>query len=572
MKPKKSSSGLIFPSVNSSSEEVSLIKQKLRDVGFSDADQAWLVQVLARPDCFGDPKDVSVFRDEFIDLFELVLPGVVKVLDEPVQTETDRQRRLALLFSFLLGFGPIYSQVVVPNDKLQKSNGAWHFPAWVGEFQEQAKFCASSLDWHKLNEIRSSHQFLFYDLVPFLFPKGLPLDQVIELNSNDFKDPKSLEFWLIWRFNDNPKRCEIVRLDALLLAFSDFPEIVFGEKILGLLNAIGYALTLALGSGAAPNEEWQLVAKELLPFLELLNQREPELNQGRSVLIKAWWNMSKTIYGRSMGGLESELPEDLRNRLVESASKHLGTLRKVLRDTPKVFKDEDWPGAPVSDFYEDAFYVLLTLASPWKRLKPLLLAFAEMTVQAVTSDLRPWPDHERKPPPHSYSYIPMWIEISMYPQNLRTELAKDPHLQGLREQFAKFCLERLKTKKSGTNSRNEDLVEPRPAWRQCYVQALTALRVNPGGRAHRTLFWTSNNDPDETVRDLAKIAHRQIRHLDRGKPNLDVGGSPRRPLVYAFWWLRQAHLLTLEIPIDQKGALRTRRQHLHRTQEKDDRL
>ena len=83
----------------------------------------------------------------------------------------------------------------------------------------------------------------------------------------------------------------------------------------------------------------------------------------------------------------------------------------------------------------------------------------------------------------------------MYPQNLQDELASDPHLLRLREEFAKFCLGRLKTKKSDTKPDNsasypahDDFVESRPLWRQCYVQSLTVLRVNPGGRAHKTLF------------------------------------------------------------------------------------
>ena len=111
----------------------------------------------------------------------------------------------------------------------------------------------------------------------------------------------------------------------------------------------------------------------------------------------------------------------------------------------------------------------------------------------------------------------------MYPQNLQKELEQDPHLRELREEFAKFCLERLmtKTKDKNTQYANEDSVEPRPAWRQCYVQALKALRVNPGGRGHRILFWLLDNDPDEQVRELSKKAHKQVRHLDRNKPNLD---------------------------------------------------
>ena len=196
---------------------------------------------------------------------------------------------------------------------------------------------------------------------------------------------------------------------------------------------------------------------------------------------------------------------------------------------------------------------------------------------AVTSDLRVWPEFGGELLPDPYSRVARWIAIGMYPEHLREERERDPHLQELREEFAKFCLERLRTKKErrekskGSDYTNEDFVEPRPAWRRYYVQALAALRVNPGGRAHRTLFWLLNNDPDDEVKELAKKAHKRVRHLDRNKPNLDEGSSPRRPLFEAFWWLRHAHLETLGIKIDHEGATRTRESELRRTREKDDR-
>ena len=586
-------SDLIFPD----DSEIHPIKQCLQDAGFSSADQTWLIRVFERPDCFGGSSSDAIFKDEFAKYFEDVLPEVVKELGESDQTEEDRQLRLSLLFSFLLGFGPIHSPGVRPNDKLDISNEDSHIPEWVGAFQRHAKFCAKRLDWHKLLEISDSDSgdfFLFYDLIPFLFPQGVPLEQVVNLDwlnpsqregwsNNDFSDPKQLEFWFIWRFRDNAERCDIINLNTLLQAFSDFPEDVLGDKILGLLHAIGYAMNIGSALGKerldALNDGWRVVARELIPFMELLDEREPELSRERASLLKAWWQLSVVIYYRSMGGMESDLSDELRNRLVASAAKHMGMLRKVLRETPEDFAGEDSAGAPVSDFYDKAFKVLLIFSAPWKCLKALLLAFTEMRVPAVASDLRSWPESEREAPPHPYNQVPMWIGIAMYPQNLRDEMKRDPHLQRLREEFAKFCLERLKTKKIDTNRRknvsdyaDEDFVEPRRIWRQCYVQAVTALRVNPGGRAHRTLFWLSKNDPDKNVREYAQKTHRQIRHLNRNKPNLERGASPRRPLFEAFWWLRQAHRLMLGKNIDQAGAMRTRRTELHRTREKDDRL
>ena len=571
-KAKKGRSGLVDFPEDSKHLDVAQIENCLRDAGFSSDDQAWLLRVFARPDCFGSSASDAVFKDHFVDSFERVLPRIVENIDAK-----DRQTRLALLFSFMLNCGPVYySEELRP-----RINGPW-----VHEFRQHAAFCAKKLDWHRLNEMKDSSSFLFADLIRFLFPKDLPLTQIVNLStldpvrrrgwsSSDFRDSKELEFWLIWRFRNNAEHCSTVSLHTLLPAFADLPADILGEKILGLLNAIHCAMSLSVSSKErldALNDGWRVVARELIPFLKLLQEKQPDSQRERSPLLKAWWQLAAKIYCRSMGGLEAELSAELRIRLVESAAKHIGFLRKVLRETPEHFKGKDSTGE-VADFYHEAFLVLCIFAPPWKRLKPLLLVFTEMTVPAIAADLRPWPEPDREPPPHPYSEIPMWIETAMYPQNVQDELKRDPYLQDLRGEFATFCLGRLKTKiKRQTDYTNADFTEPRPLWRQCYVQALAALRVNPGGRAHRTIFWLFNNDPDATVRSLAKKAHKRIRHLDRKKPNIDDGASPRRPLFEAFWWLRQAHLLTLGKEIDEAGAMRTRRKELHRTREKDDRL
>lgn len=583
-KAEKGTPSFISPSDDVIYEEKS-IKQDLQKVGFSDDDQEWLVEFFKRPDTFGDPSGTFVFREHFED----DLQRTVETIKEEVQIGKDRQTALVLLFSLMLEFGPRFN-TLRPNDEFDKSSDSSNHPEWVDGFQRHAKFCAKSLSWDKLTEIKKSASFYFYNLLLFLFPKGVPLNQIVNLDrlkpikrsswsDSDFEDPQQLESWLKLRFEDNEKHRDAIGLDTLVRPFSDFPDGALENKILGLLNAIELALNSALGPGAALNEGWQLVAQELLPFLNLFSAKEPDSSRERSSLLKVWWHLANVIYGWSMGGLEDELPAELRNRLVESAARHIGILRSVLRDTPKVFKEKDSAGT-VSDFYQEAFYILVNFAPPWKCLKPLLLAFTGMTVQAVTSDLRAWPELGREEKlPYPYSNVALWVAMTMYPQNLRDELDGDPYLQGLREEFAKFCLERLKTKgkQKGSNGdkqfSDKDFVEPRSLWRQGYIQALAALRVNPGGRAHRTLFWLAENDPNETTRALAKRAHKQIRHLDRKKPNLDAGASPRRPLFEAFWWLRQAHLLTLplKVEVDEAGAMRTRRKELHRTREKDDR-
>ena len=186
-------------------------------------------------------------------------------------------------------------------------------PQWIREFQRFAKFSAESLDWHILNKM--TH---FDDLLPFLFPSELPLNHIVDLGllnpvrrgrsgSNDFNDPKQLEFWLIWRFKNNKERCDIVRLDALLHDFSNFPDDILGEKVFGLCNAIFYTMNSGSRFLNPVGNGWKVVAHELIPFFELLDMKRPEVNQERSPLLKAWWHLSKLIYSWSMGELESEL-------------------------------------------------------------------------------------------------------------------------------------------------------------------------------------------------------------------------------------------------------------------------
>lgn len=613
------SSKLVLPQ-NPIHSEITELNRILRDAGFSEADSKWLFCAFKRTDCFGDPTGRSVFDEEFLNHFEHEMPGIVGSMPGKADgSEKDRQTRLALLFSFLLGLGPVYSEVIRPatgtgqpsveDDRLVKPEDE---DSWIDAFRKGANFHTIHLNWDFLCELRDSDtiSFRFYDLIPILLPQGINLHYVVDIDlldpkprsgysSADFKQPDQLEFWFIWRFRAEEKRSGIVNLSTLIPAFSDLNDSALGDRMLGLANAIRDALNIGTAGTERwdpENKGWRIVARELIPFLDLLEARNPESALEQWSLLKAWWHFSALIYGWHQGGLESELAVERKNRLVENAIRHLGLLRATLRDksdadkhepdeiraaksvseVPDSFEHVDASGNPVSDFYKKAVDVLLCFAPPWKCLKPLLLAFSMMEKQAVTSDLRAWSEHGLDDPPHPFSLIPTWIATAMYPQNLKSEMKRNPDLRDLREKFADFCLERLRSKKTGktgtgVKGRDDGFVEERPAWRQCYVQALSALRVNPGGRAHKTLFWLANHDPDESVRKFARKAHKEVRHLDRTKANLDVGASPRRPLFEAFWWLRQAHLMSLDIEIDEAGAQRTRRKELHRTREKNDR-
>ena len=66
--------------------------------------------------------------------------------------------------------------------------------------------------------------------------------------------------------------------------FADFSADVLGDKILGLLNAIHYAMGMSKERLNALGDGWKVVARELIPFLDLLNEKQPESNQERSLL------------------------------------------------------------------------------------------------------------------------------------------------------------------------------------------------------------------------------------------------------------------------------------------------
>ena len=152
-------------------------------------------------------------------------------LGGPIQTEKDRQTCLALLFSFLLE--------LFPYNKHKESEQPSDASEWIGEFQRHAAFSAEYLDFYKLDRVRNRPVRMFGELIPFLFPEGVPLNQVVDLgqlslipplwrSDPSYNNPKQLEFWLIGRFCawgaplNKAQWPRIAKLDTLLPIFSNF--------------------------------------------------------------------------------------------------------------------------------------------------------------------------------------------------------------------------------------------------------------------------------------------------------------------------------------------------------------
>ena len=285
----------------------------------------------------------------------------------------------------------------------------------------------------------------------------------------------------------------------------------------------------------------------LKPYFADLDRRRVRASDDME-LRRAWY-----YYGYLCAQVQGLLPQDRLHDLKRTAQRELGLLRKHARQAGE--KDHD--DSTQWDLYRWAVRVMRTVGSPWTALKPLLLALSALQMPAVADDLRYFDLDEDVPRP--WYEIP--DQIGLIFLSLDEELSTDPGLSKLRTEFALFCLERLKTKKGarhGAEHRLEDsdFVEDRRQWRYFYIRALRELCINPKGRGHHVLFWVSENDPHQRIRDMARTAYKEVRHesvLPEGEK------AEIRALVRAFWWLRQAHLSCLPEPveIDDNAAKRT---------------
>jgi hypothetical protein len=222
---------------------------------------------------------------------------------------------------------------------------------------------------------------------------------------------------------------------------------------------------------------------------------------------------------------------------------------------------------------------IFQLEGLWEGMRQLLLAMRALRSPCVSADLRYWEEpgvaasHYPRQPEDPWRCIPAKL-VANFHAFVGKEEAKDPQLEALRSQFADFCLkglrdkwsekERVAAEASGRQRTNDDMVESCPDWRYCRVRAAKTLAINPEARAHRLLLASSEIDPDPKVREVANDAYQSLR---RGV-TLPEGMSPRRAVLGAFWWLRQAHLKSLGIEIDRDGAQRTRIKELSRTKER----
>ena len=127
-------------------------------------------------------------------------------------------------------------------------------------------------------------------------------------------------------------------------------------------------------------------------------------------------------------------------------------------------------------------------------------------------------------------------------------------------ELVEFCLSRLRLRKGEKpkdgNYDNSQVTEKSPVWRQGYLKALLELGLDPNGKAHKTVYFTKQFDPDESVRAIAKECYRAVRR--ESKKNRSIRDF-RRGLIAAEWWLLMSQRLDLNLDVNHEEGLKTRR-------------
>ncbi len=402
--------------------------------------------------------------------------------------------------------------------------------------------------------------------------------------------PRSLTTWLVAL---GPEA-----LGPLVRSFDSAPNDPWRAALaFGVQEAIERWLFFVSGHWTYFEHVGTPLAEAVRPICEHLDRAcaGPDAPQGRVREAWLWFGRCATFADASA------LDETHRDRLLRAANEELARLRPLFaRATRKEayayaagqghgLLGEGEKRAPWEEFewerelFETCVTLLYHLGGVWAGMKPLLLAMRALACPAVASDLRYWPEPpgpedcvrgQRELPPETWSIVPTAM-INLFHGCVGKEQTVDAELSELRGELAAFCLrgladrwtaaERSAAERDGRQRTNEDMLERSPDWRYCLVRAAMALHVNPEGKAHRLLHAASRFDPDPEVRDVAHEAYEKMRR-SKGLPK-DV--SPRRSVMTALWWVRQAHLLALGFEIDADGAQRTRVKELTRTKDSE---
>ncbi|MCZ6692176.1 MAG: hypothetical protein O7H41_21545 [Planctomycetota bacterium] len=320
------------------------------------------------------------------------------------------------------------------------------------------------------------------------------------------------------------------------------------ETVAGLARGVSaYTHELAWSHVPRPSEIEDPARDAARLLLDAISRRVDRLKQD-VVFLDIAWNLALIAYGDG----QHDFDGGLRERLSNAASFALGDMRGLLRshedsDQVSLFKARTQNPLPFHFLppYEAAVEFLERFRALWAALKPLLVGLRVLETPCVGPDLRTWRELRgaSQDPPEPWAWIARTFAERV--EGERGDAGHEARVKACLEPFAKYCLERMKPRKDGL------LAEVESVWRACFIHALSVLRENPRGAGHKLLLWIAHNDPEPEVKKVSRSVHKVIR---RGHPRTV---SPRRAMMAAFWWMRQAHRQTLRGDVVPARAQRT---------------
>jgi hypothetical protein len=195
---------------------------------------------------------------------------------------------------------------------------------------------------------------------------------------------------------------------------------------------------------------------------------------------------------------------------------------------------------PASDFiYEKTENI-------WKVIKPLLLAFRASKRKMLNESLSGFSPLLQR----IFSFFMIDDKESL--KELRYAMAND-FAEYLKEAKKERPKENFTEREINEPGFNLFYTEPSPFWRYAYIRALADLRVKTDGRGHfyhNLLAKVSAEDPSEAVKTAAEKVIKELDSIRNGYS----GNNHKKCLFEAFWWLRQAHMLSLGEKVDKKKA------------------
>jgi len=570
---------------------------EVKAIGFPEEIKSWLLPFLQHPDCLLCP------------LPELVIPGDTTMSDVVQESERKlREKCLAALKTCHDRAHPTCDALVVDIIQSLVSLEPYLFHNIFIFQDEQRAFVIVRDSWRQLlkslrvdwaqgirdvsSKTRISFQlgialFALEDRSVFKWEEMLQLGKAVDPGLVDecrnlrhdgvntkvslalqdlIHDPEGFVYWMESILRSGRSLDEetlIGLLESVEAAESPqvLTQIVNACSILRHIQPVRDSFIFAFYGG---NRDWEPVLDQMLRVVERVFP-ETLFERPQSVDLRAdWLTMRYSLQLERTSGLTSprlfpmQDPER-QKRWLAVAHEMLGVTRAVLR-LEAAEGEARFHRLPL----KQAAHIVNEFGSPWRVTKAGLLALRELRTLSTGPDLRYWSEVGKEDPPEPWSDIP-----SLIADQLRLHRRLHPgedRMAEVRDQFATYLLERLKSRKDEKDNANEAvgrLTEPDPVWRHAYVRALRELHANPGGRGHHVLYWVMGNDPDPEIREQAKITYNQMRKNE----GLPAAISPLTASFAAFWWLRQAHVISLGFDVDQAGASRTRAKEVRRTKE-----